>query len=110
MVLAVIDEVHRYDGMAFAAETPRAIIESARKLGYPAWIGQVRSTYRIGAEGNPGFNRIEMNYQEQLSDLPTRQTIGLLICMVAWIVPMGLLYAMGGVVEWIKHGARKIRG
>ena len=110
MVLAVIEEVHRYDGMAFAGETPRAIIESARKRGYPAWIGQLRSTYRIGSEGDPGFNRIETNYKEQLSDLPTRRAVGLLICIVAWIVPMGLLYAMGGMVEWIRRGARKIGG
>lgn len=110
MVVGVIEEVHRYDGMAFAGESPRKIFESARAQGYSAWIKQVRSTYRIGAEGNPGFDRIEKNYQEQLSDLPVKQSVGILICLVAWIVPMALLYAMGFVVDWIKRGARIIQG
>lgn len=109
MVTAVIEEVHRYDGMAFAGEAPHTIIEYARKQGYPAWIKQVRSTYRIGTEGNAAFDRIEKEYQEQLSDLPVQQTIGILICLVAWIMPMALLYAMGFVVDWIKRGARSIR-
>lgn len=110
MVLSVTEEVHRYDGMAFAGESPRKTLENARSQGYPAWIRQVRSTYRIGAEGNAGFDRIEKNYREALSDLPVQQSIALLICIVAWLFPMTVLYAIGFVVDWIERGARGIQG
>lgn len=108
MVAAVAEEVRRYDAMAFAGEAPRKIFEQARSLGYAAWIKQVRSTYRIGPEGNPGFGRIEQNYREALSDLPVKRTIGILFCMAAWLVPMAALYALGYVVDWIKRGTRVI--
>lgn len=109
MVLSVTEEVHRYDGMAFAGESPRTLFERARSLGYHAWIQQVRTTYRIGAEGNAGFDRIEKKYQEALSDLPTQQIIGILICSVAWLVPMSVFYAIGFVLEWIKRGTRGLQ-
>ena len=69
MVFAVTEEVRRYDGMAFAGESPRKIFEIARARGYAAWIAQVRSKYQIGPENNDGFARIEKNYKEAVSDL-----------------------------------------
>lgn len=108
MVLSVTGEVHRYDGMAFAGESPRTIFESARSQGYPAWIAQVRSTYRIGPEGNAAFDRIEKDYREALSDLPVQQSIGMLICIVAWLLPMAVFYAIGFVLDWIKTGIPNI--
>jgi hypothetical protein len=110
MVSSVIDEVHRYDGMAFAGESPRKIHEFARSQGYAAWITEVRSRYRIGPEGNAGFERIEKNYHEAVSDLPIKQTVGIFICVAAWLVPMAVLYAIGFVVDWIKRGTRGILG
>ena len=38
MVFSVTEEVRRYDGMAFAGESPRKIFESARSQGYTNWI------------------------------------------------------------------------
>ena len=108
MVFAVTEEVRRYDRMAFAGESPRKIFEIARAQGYSAWIAQIRSSHQIGPEGNDGFNRIEKNYREAISDLPVKRAIGLLICLVAWLVPMAILYAIGFGVEWIKRGAGSI--
>lgn len=109
MVLSVTEEVHRYDGMAFAGEAPRKIFETARLLKFPVWIAQVRSTYRIGPEGNAGFDRIEKNYREAIADLPVKQIFGALLCLIAWLVPMSVLYAIGFVVDWIKRGAQSIK-
>lgn len=110
MVFAVTEEVRRYDGMAFAGESPRQIFEIARSQGYAAWIAQIRSKYQIGPEANDGFDRIEKNYREAISDLPVKRTIGLLLCFAAWLVPMAALYAIGFVVDWIRWGARGIQG
>jgi hypothetical protein len=110
MVISVIEEVHRYDGMAFASESPQKIIETARSVGFSAWKAQLRSKYRIGPEGNSGFNRIDNSYQEAITDLPVKQTIGILIAVVAWLVPMTVLYALGFVVDWIKRGATGVKG
>lgn len=109
MVHSVAEEVRRYDGMAFAGESPRNIFENARRQGYATWIAAVRDRYRIGHEGNAGFDRIERNYQESLSALPVKRIFGVLLCIVAWLLPMAVLYAIGSVVEWIKRGARGIR-
>jgi len=109
MVLSVTEEVQRYDGMAFAGESPRKIFEAARSQGYPAWIASIRSKYRIGPEGNTGFDRIEKGYREAVSDLPVKRTLGVLVCVVAWTLPMAVLYAIGFVVDWIKRGANHIR-
>lgn len=109
MVFSVTEEVRRYDGMAFAGESPRKIFENFRSQGYTAWIATIRSTYRIGPEGNAGFDRIEKNYREAVSDLPVKRTVGVLVCVVAWLFPMAFLYAIGSVVEWIRRGARGIR-
>lgn len=110
MVFSVTEEVKRYDGMAFAGESPRKIFEIARTQGYAAWVAETRSKYRIGFEGNGGFDRIEKNYREAISDLPVKRTVGILICIAAWIVPMAVLYSIGFVVDWIKRGVRGIKG
>jgi hypothetical protein len=104
MVYSVTEELKRYDGMAFAGESPQKIFESARSQGYSSWIAQVRTRYHIGSEGNAAFARIENNYRETIDDLPVKQTVGVLICLVAWLIPMGVLYAFGFIVDWIKRG------
>jgi len=110
MIFSVTEEVKRYDGMAFAGESPRKIYEAARTQGYAAWISEVRSKYRIGSEGNTGFDRIEKNYREALSYLPMKQISGIFICIIVWCGPMALLYAIGFVVDWIKRGVRVVQG
>lgn len=109
MIFSVTEEVRLYDGMAFAGESPRNIFENVRRQGYASWIAATRTRYRIGREGNAGFDRIEKNYQEAVSDLPVKRTVGVLVCVVAWLFPMGGLYTIGSVVEWIRRGARGIR-
>ncbi|MSN26903.1 MAG: hypothetical protein GJV46_13660 [Geobacter sp.] len=110
MVFSVTEEVRRYDGMAYAGESPRKIFEIARSQGYPEWIAQVRSRYHIGPEGNAGFVKIEKEYREAISDLPVKRAFGAVICVFAWMVPMALLYGIGYAVDWIKRGAREIQG
>lgn len=110
MVQAVIDEVRRYDGLAFAGESPRAVYDNARSQGYAVWIAGVRRHYRIGPEGNPGFERIERSYRDALADLPLKRVVAVLLCLVAWLVPMALLYGFGALVEWIRRGTRVRRG
>jgi len=105
MVFSVTEELKRYDGMAFAGESPQQIFDSARSQGYAQWIAQARARYHSGKEGNAAFDRIETNYREALADLPVKQTVGVLICFVAWLFPMGVLYACGFIVDWIKRGA-----
>jgi hypothetical protein len=109
MVFAITEEVRRYDGMAFAGESPRKIYEAARSEGYPLWISATRKKYRIGAEGNAGFKRIERDYQEDIAKLPFKRIIGVVIGLIAWGVPMALFYAFGSVIDWIKRGGRAIR-
>lgn len=110
MVFSVTEEVKRYDGMAFAGESPKRIFESARSQGYAAWIAEARSRYKIGPEGTVEFARIEQNYQDAIYDLPAKRNLGVMICFVAWLMPMSLLYAIGLVVDWIKRGARALQG
>lgn len=102
MVFSVTEEVRRYDGMAFAGESPRTIFDIARSQGFSDWIRATRSKYRIGPEGNAGFNRIATEYREALSDLPVKQSFGVLICAVAWILPMAVLYVVGFAIDWIR--------
>lgn len=110
MVFSVTEEARRYDGMAFAGESPRKIFESARSQGYARWIEAVRSRYRIGPEGNSGFDRIDREYRDAVDDLPVKRTVGLIVCALAWLLPMAALYAIGFVVEWIKRGGSAIGG
>jgi len=110
MVISVAEEVKRYDGMAFAGESPREIFEAARSQGYVTWIALVRLKYRIGAEGNADFDWIGKVYRDALSDLSAKRKLGVMICCVAWLIPMSVLYAVGLVVDWFKRGARGIKG
>jgi len=109
MVFSVTEEVKRYDGMAFAGESPRKIYEIARSQGYHAWITAIRSRYHIGPEGNTGFERIDQEYRAALSDLPMKRAFGLLFCAAFWLVPMAVLYSIGFVIDWIERGANEIR-
>jgi len=102
MVLAVMDEVKRYDGMAFAGASPRKIMEAARAQGYDTWISGARRQFHIGHEGDAGFARIDKEYRSALSGLPARRVKGILLCVVAWAVPMAFLYAMGLLGSWIR--------
>lgn len=106
MVSSVIEELRRYDGMAFAGESPDAIYRQARSDGFEAWIRQQRSRHRIGVEGDAGFNRIEQVYREELSSLTAKRVVAFLLCGIAWIVPMSVLYAIGFTVDWIRRGNR----
>lgn len=108
-VHSVTEEVRRYDGMAFVGESPQKVFDLARKQGYTDWIAQLRTRYRIGPEGNAGFDRIKRDYEETVSDLPKKRIVGLLLCIAAWLIPMAVLYAMGIVVDWIKRGTNGIR-
>ncbi len=109
MVFNVTEEVLRYDGLAFAGESPRKIFESARLQGYDAWIAQIRSKYHIGPEGNAGFAKIDTNYREAISDLPVTRTIGIGLCIIAFILPMAALYMIGLIVDWFKRTVGIIR-
>jgi hypothetical protein len=104
MVFAVTEEVRLYEGLAFAGESPRKIFDVARSLGYATWIAQVRSKYRIGKEGNTGFDRVEKGYREELSELPRKRMFGVLLCVIAWVAPMSFMYLSGLVIDWIKRG------
>jgi hypothetical protein len=109
MVFSVTEEVKRYDGMAFAGESPQKIFETARSQGYAAWIAATRSRFRIGSEGTIGFDRVEQNYRDATSALPAKRKLGVMACFVAWLMPMSVLYAIGLVVDWIKRGARAVK-
>ena len=109
-VFSVTEEVKRYDGMAFAGESPRQLFEIASSQGYAAWIASVRSKYRIGTEGNTGFSRVEKEYRDAISDLPLKRSLGVIICILAWLIPMSAFYAFGAGVDWIKRGIRGIKG
>ena len=108
MVFSVTEEVKRFDGMAFAGESPRKIFETARSLGYATWIASLRSKYQIGAEGNAGFARVDTEYRDAISRLPIKRSIGVIICFLAWLIPMSAFYAIGSGVDWIKRGPRDI--
>ena len=109
MVFSVTEEVRHYDGMAFAGESPRQIFEIASSQGYAQWIETIRFKYHIGPDGNASFDRIENEYREAISDLPVKRTIGVMVCAVAWLLPMAVLYAIGFVVDWIKRGTGVIQ-
>ncbi|HEX9079250.1 MAG TPA: hypothetical protein VF795_06660 [Desulfuromonadaceae bacterium] len=104
MVFAVTGEVGKYEGMVFAGDPPEKIFETARSQGYGAWIAGLRKRYRIGAEGDAGFDRIERNYRRDMEGL-TRKRLRLSAWLaVAWLAPMGALYLMGWTVDWINRG------
>ena len=109
LVFSITEEVKRYDGMAFAGESPQKIFEAAGSLGYAVWIAKLRSKYLIGPEGKAGFERIEEEYRDALSDLPAKRNLGVMICFVAWMIPMSLFYATGLIIDWIRRKSRAIK-
>jgi len=104
MVFAVTEEVRRYDGLAFVGDSPEKIFETARAQGYGPWIAHVRTAYRIGKEGDAGFGRIEREYRQAMETLTTKRLKLLGWLCAAWVVPMALLYALGGLIGWIRQG------
>ncbi len=50
MVFSITEEVKRYEGMAFAGESPAEIFAAAGSQGYAAWIATLRTKSRIGPE------------------------------------------------------------
>jgi len=110
MVFAVTEEVRRYEGLAFAGESPRKIFEIARSTGYATWIAQLRKNFRIGKEGNAGFDRIEKEYREELSSLPSKRIYGVFLCIIAWVAPMSFMYLSGLAIDWIKRGKGGVKG
>jgi len=105
MVFSITEEVKRFEGMAFAGESPAQIFEAAGSEGYAVWIAKLRIKYRIGPEGNAGFYRVEKEYRDAIADLPAQRIIGVIIGIIAWILPMSLLYAVGLTIDWIRRGA-----
>jgi hypothetical protein len=95
--------------MAFAGESPAKIFETAGSQGYADWIAKLRTKYLIGPEGNEGFDRIEKEYRMALSKLPAKRGLGVILCVIAWIIPMTFMYAAGLVVDWIRRGARDVK-
>lgn len=110
MVFSVTEEVRRYDGMAFAGESPRKLFEAARAQGYAGWIRDTRTRFRIGPEGNAGFDKIDRDFRDAVADLPFKRLLGILICLIAWLVPMAFFYAAGFGIDWIKRGLRGSKG
>jgi hypothetical protein len=100
--------------MIKAKETPPEI--SLEKSSTGTWTAphihkpQIRSRYRIGSDGNAGFNRVERIYRASISDLLEKRKLGMLICILAWIIPMSAFYAAGSGLDWIKRGASGIKG
>lgn len=107
MVFAVTEEVKRYEGLVFAGESPERIFEAARRQGYDAWIAGLRTRYRIGPEGDAGFTRIDREYRREMGRLTRRRVALSAVLCLAWLAPMGALYAMGAVVDWINRGGRR---
>jgi len=106
MVFAVTEEVRRYDGLAFVAESPSGIYEAARREGFDRWIGNVRKKYRIGADADRDFARIRDKYLRDLDRLGDRQSALLLLLALAWAGPMAALYAAVRVIDWIAGGEK----
>jgi len=104
MVFAVTEEVSRYEGLVFAGDSPEKVFENARAQGYPKWIAGLRKRYRIGAEGNAGFDRIEKGYRREIDNLALQRLRLSAWLLAAWLLPMAALYAMGCAVDWINRG------
>lgn len=101
MIFAVTEEAKRYDGLAFAGESPSRVFEIARQEGFPAWISQMRRKYRIDASGDAGFAAIDKRCRQELSDLTSNRLLIGAWLFLAWLVPMILLYLAGFVFDWI---------
>lgn len=106
MVFAVTEEVRRYNGLAFVAESPSGVFEAARREGFDRWIAKVRRKHRIGADADRDFARIREKYLRDLDSLGDRQSALLLLLALAWAGPMAALYAAVRVMDWIVGGGR----
>ena len=105
MVNRVIDEVHRYEPFAFVGEAPQLAYDAARKEGYEQWEKRMRSTYTQGSSAS-GFDRIEQDYRQARSELPTRQLRTGFLLVLGWLIPMALLTVLNRAVRWIMLGSR----
>jgi hypothetical protein len=110
MFFSITEEVKRFDGMAFAGESPKKILKDAKSLGYGNWVMRLQTKYQIGPEGRAGFERIVNDYRDAIVDLPAKRKLGVMICIVAWMIPMSLLYATGLVIDWIRRGSHPVQG
>ena len=106
LVSAVTEEVGKYDGLAFVAESPSGIYEAARREGFDTWIAEVRGKHRVGPDADRDFARIRERYLRDLESLPYRQSALLFLLGLAWAGPMAALYAAVRVMEWIVGGVR----
>ena len=106
LVFAVTEEVRKYDGLAFVAESPRGIYAAARRKGLDHLIAEVRKKHRIGSEADPVFARMREKYVSDLRSLGDRQLKLLILLAIAWAGPMAALFAAVRVMEWINRGRR----
>lgn len=104
MVFAVTEEVRKYDGLAFVAESPGGIYEVARREGFDRWIAGVRGKYRIGRVADRNFDGIRKKYLQDIDSLGERQMRLVLLLALAWVAPMAALYAAVCVLEWVCRG------
>lgn len=102
MVFAVTEEVRKYDGLAFVAESPAGIYQTARSEGFDNWIAGVRKKHRIGADADLDFMRLREKYRQDLGSLGHRQLKLLALLVLAWAGPMATVYAAVRVMEWIQ--------
>lgn len=105
-VFAVTQEIRKYDGLAFVAESPSEIHEAAQREGVDRWIASLRKKNRIGTEADPDFVRLREKYLLDLRSLGDRQLKLLVLLALAWAAPMAALFAAVRVLEWIKRGRR----
>lgn len=104
LVFAVIEEVRKYDGLAFVAESPSGIYAAARRKGLDHWVAEMRKKHRIGTEADPAFARMREKYQGDLGSLGERQLKLLVLLALAWAGPLAALFAAVRVMEWINRG------
>ncbi len=107
MVFEVTEEVRRYDGLAFVAESPRGIYESARREGFDHWIAAVRAKRRIGPDADPDFARIRENYLREMDTPPGRRFTLILLLALAWAGPTALFYMAVRIMEWVAGEGRE---
>lgn len=105
-VFAVTEEVRKYDGLAFVAESPSRIYQAARREGVDRWIASLRKRHRIGTEADPDFARMREKYLRDLISLGDRQMKLLVLLAFAWAGPVAALYGAVRVMEWIYRGKR----
>ena len=100
MVFAVTEEAKRYEGLAFAGESPRKIFDEANSRGFAPWIAHVRSTFKIGPEGDSGFAAIERDYNRSLSALPFQQVGSVVLTLLLFFAPAALFRLLKRTVRY----------